>query len=570
MEKTRQKIAFQNAVSRLNSKNLEDLWLTHSLLSLHDYYAEWEGDQNILYPMLNMQRISMFGTAILASKAMSYKEKQFTSQDLARVFNNLSQAESWPDPSEVDDATFAALRMLSVLASAQFRFSENILRERLGRVYYMLEVLPVKYHDVLGKNHGSRFVDTSVVFKQHHGISISDFLLCGFIIIALHGHMYKGVYKPDEHAFRHVKEQLRTTIGMDILERVFGLIVDGSKGNYRNLMFDVKELESTQLSYPEGPHYQAFLNLISKTTKELRSLQRLSPFNVGYQGFKISPLRRYPIVRFENGVGYTVPNFRFLEHGIVLLPHFILQAAFPNNEYNETRGSLQELYIQDLTNARLPHLVTIPEIKYRHSKGEFRGPDLTIIEDGRLIVLESKARQIRAETHVDPLSDSLLVGLQGAVSALKRLPLKINHLFEGRPEYAHMQDLINSTRTSDPLCVVIVGEGVFGMAEAIQLLLERDPEHFLHTLKRPYAIMDLGTFERAVEVAASSVMSLYDLLMEYWQDSITLTPKDHPAEEFRGRGIDQDNRFSRQYVNRLFSKVKGIGVGTHPPFATDP
>ena len=70
---------------------------------------------------------------------------------------------------------------------------------------------------------------------------------------------------------------------------------------------------------------------------------------------------------------------------------------------------------------------------------------------------------------------------------------------------------------------MIVGESVFGMAEDIQLLLEKDPAHFLHTFKHPYSIMDLDTFERAVEVTASSDMSLYGLLLEYWEDSTTLT-----------------------------------------------
>ena len=47
---------------------------------------------------------------------------------------------------------------------------------------------------------------------------------------------------------------------------------------------------------------------------------------------RLNPLERYPIIRLENDT-YIIPNLRHLDTAATELIHYILQEAYPNNEY---------------------------------------------------------------------------------------------------------------------------------------------------------------------------------------------------------------------------------------------
>ena len=171
-------IAFNSAVSRLNGKNLRDLWLTHSLLSLLEFIPAWQGGYNVLFPWLNFRRVNLLGEAILASKALDYKEPKFTSVDLAFVFDNLSETVDYRDIVEGEGTPDEKiLAFIASMGNAQFRFQEDDLRERLGRAFALYEVFPRRYEKQLRQKHRGHFIDVPGEFEARFGLSVKDFLL---------------------------------------------------------------------------------------------------------------------------------------------------------------------------------------------------------------------------------------------------------------------------------------------------------------------------------------------------------------------------------------------------------
>jgi hypothetical protein len=551
-------VAFEKAVTKLNSKKLTDLWTTSCLLSCIDYFSKWDRRENLFMPMVHVQSVAMLHRAILESKAQHYKSKIFNSKDFPHVYNSLVNATD--DASllsgEADPGT-RLRRFLGTLANFQIRFQERGLRRRLGRAYGMLHDIPLTYKDVLSQRHGANFLDLVMVFPEKFGFSVKNFLLIGFCVLTL---VHERFYKPYSEIQSKIEAYL-VRIGRKYLSnrersQLLTRLIDDSKSWQDALIFKPQNLVIPGNSIFNIGNVKAYLRLVAKTTQQLRDLlYGVKAYSEGPLAERISPLERYPIVKLEDDT-YIVPNLSYFDMSLTELPHFMLQDTYKDNRYNELRGYIQELYLQKMIEVCLPHLNIIPEITYRKAREEVNGPDLTLIESKKLIVLESKAKRMRVASRVAPASEAFVEDIKGAFSAFEKIPSKIEDLYTGLPEYRSYKNILDMTRDSKPVATVVMGEGIYFMAEFLQDYLRDNPEHFLNRYTCPFCLLELDTFEDAVTIAATGNYSLHDLLRDYWEDSKITTVRDHPAEGFRGRKARDINPFIKKYVDMLFAELK--------------
>lgn len=400
-------------------------------------------------------------------------------------------------------------------------------------------------------------MDLVTVFPEKFGFSMKDFLLIGFCVLTL---VHERFYKPYSEIHSKIEAYLaridRKHLSNRERSQLLTQLIDSSKVWQDALIFKPQNLVIPGNSIFTIEKVLAYLRLVARTTQQLRELlYSVNAYSEGPLAERVSPLERYPIVELENGT-YIVPNLNYFDMALTELPHFMLQETYRDNRYNELRGYIQELYLQKLIEGCLPHLNIIPEITYRKAKEEINGPDLTLIEGKKLIVLESKAKRMRVASRVAPASEALVEDIKGAFSAFEKIPSKIEDLYYGLPEYRSYKNILDMTRDSKPVATVVMGEGVYFMAEFVQDYLSDNPEHFLNKYTCPFCLIELDKFEDAVTIATTGNSSLHDLLRDYWEDSKITTVRGRPAEDFRGRKARNINPFIKKYVDMLFTELK--------------
>lgn len=554
--------AFNLAITRLNNKNLVDLWLTSGLLSCIDYFDSLTQRQNFLMPTVNVENVSMLQRAILRSSSTEKKLAPFTPLDWTYVHNNLISATTrpglldGPEPGEV-----RLRRFLATLANSQFRFQENSIFDRLGRAYALLHAIPTAHRDTLQQMQKERFLDLPTVIPQAIGMSVKEFLFLGFACIALISSRFQANFVVSDELRAYTAPGQRDTL------RRHAEVIESFLTNIRQyrdwLPFQATDLIIQDLPITSLDTIQTYLGHFAKTTRELRDIAAKRPeYSEGHIPDRLHPLERYPIVRLDDG-RYIIPNLRYFLMTLTEGLHYLLQEAYPDDRYNQLRGYIQELYLQELLTDRLPTATLLPETRYQKAKQRVDGPDITFIEDTEpvLLAIESKAKRMRIATRVAPASSALIDDLDRVFKALERLPGKIADLYAQLPEYAPLQERIDETKGKAPIAWVVVGEGVYLLPELIYDHVQQTPGHFLQTFPYPYGVMALDIFEHAVELAASLPMPLHSLLHEYWQNGMRINDFNSPVtQSLNGRVASKQDRFVLKYVTALFAGI------TTPPW----
>jgi hypothetical protein len=244
-----------------------------------------------------------------------------------------------------------------------------------------------------------------------------------------------------------------------------------------------------------------------------------------------------------------------------LLRYSIGEVYKKKNQFHNMLGSIQEFFLKELLENRLPELEIIPETKYKDPRtgSDYDGPDFVLIENNRLIAIESKSKHITLDTRIEPHSEQLMTDLESSFNALKKLAEeKIPDLYSDIDEYKPYQEAIDKTKTQDkpPICIIIIGLGTFFMQEIIAAHKNKNPSFLLNKFQDPYCIIDLLSFTRAVEIAAAQNVPLYSLLEEYWRVADDNSPKQHTADAFGGRSFEAERSFLHGYFYKLFEKIK--------------
>src|SRR4030042_877102 len=434
------KLSFEKAVTRLNSKNLTDLWITSCLLSCIDYFSSWDKRVNIFMPMVHVQSVSMLQRAILESKSQHYKRDIFDSKDFPDVYNALVKAADDVDLLRGEAKPDTLLRsFFGTLANCQIRFQERDLRRRLGRSYGMLHDIPLTCKGILNQRHGKHFFDLTTVFLEKFGLSVKDFLLIGFVVLTLIHERFKPYSTIQSQVEDYLVQSGRRHLSNRERSLLLTQLIDKRKAWQEALIFQPQNLVVSGIPIFAIEKVKAYLQLVARSTQQLRELlHSVKAYSEGPLAERVSPLERYPIVALEDDT-YIVPNLSYFEMALTELPHFILQESYTDNRYNELRGYIHELYLQKLIENCFPSLTVIPEITYNRPKEEVSGPDLTFMEDNKLIVLEAKAKRMRVASRVSPASEALVDDIQGAFSAFEKIPSKVNDLHSGLPQYLSYQ-----------------------------------------------------------------------------------------------------------------------------------
>jgi hypothetical protein len=257
-------------------------------------------------------------------------------------------------------------------------------------------------------------------------------------------------------------------------------------------------------------------------------------------------LERYPVVWLSN-TEVAIPNVRYLYRGFADIIHFSLLEEKVQN-YDQVRGGLQELYLHVLLETRLPGITIMSERAYRRGKRLVKGADLTLIEDDRLILIESKAKRMRVETRLGMLPEELLKDLGGAVEAIGKSEEKIAELYAGIPEFADAQTIIDQAKDKPPITVAVLGEEITMMGEVITEFMKSYPDYPRAEAKGLYCILGIDAFERAVEVAATTGKRLGDLLEEYIAEAAANRPETPRVDEFGG-SIDLESSFAVSFFH---------------------
>lgn len=530
--------AFAESANILSCTSPRHVWSLCALLSVADAFAHRMPEEFPFFPALNQEKIRMFCEATLSSKALDYKTRELNVDQVIEALNYANRAltdyESINLMTELKGLAGPELALrffISRLGNIQLRYQDPRFHERIGRLIGMFEVLP--------QTHRQKMPTDFWTMANPVLNSIRDFL--EFPILSLAG----GVMALME-LYQRPYQQIVTR---------YSKLAAGGTSQHECLRILLEERREYQPRFilpveltVERSALDKFLELCARTTRELRELRQKDPvYRRGDVARRLSPLERFPVVLLSDRE-IVVPNVRYLYRNLPEIIHFSLwEAKIPR--YDEVRGGLQELYLQTLIETRLPNVITIPERSYRRGKQAVKSADLTLVEHDRLIIIESKAQRIRAETRLNMSPENLLDNLGGAVGAIEKTEAKITELYAHIPEFADVQVAIDQTRNNKPIIVAVVGEDITMMGEVIRELERSYPNYPLAGRSGLHCILGIDAFERAVEVAATSGERLAALLEEYMREASSTRHDSNPADEFGGP-IELVNTFAASFIHQ--------------------
>ena len=231
---------------------------------------------------------------------------------------------------------------------------------------------------------------------------------------------------------------------------------------------------------------------------------------------------------------------------------------FPQNQFNDTFGSVFEFYVNDYVKSRLKNVTILEEKRYKKSKNYIDGPDLTVIDElnDSLVLIEIKSKNIRHEIKLSPISNLFISDLDRPFKALEKLPSKLSDLYFGYKEYSEWQNEINKITSDNTFLLVLIGQGIYFMPEIINMLRQQDSKHFLNNFPYKFGMMRIENFELALELVYEGKAKFYKLLTSYWESSIKEGNKEHSAEQFGGLYPDLKDMYLNRYFEMIFDDLK--------------
>jgi hypothetical protein len=430
--------AFGEAATILSRTSPRDAWSLCALLSATEAFVETFEDF-LFFPLLNHEKVRVLCEVVLDSKALDYKSGNLTTDQIIDALNYGTRALTayegirlMEELRALSGSELALLVYLSRLGNIQRRYQDHRFHERVGRLIGMIEELP--------QTHRSKMPAEFWAMADPVLATIRDFI--GYPIISLAGGIMAllELYdRPYRELFVRFDREAARKAGP---ERCFKLLLDHRHEWQSRFILPVRLTEDrTALT--------RFFELFARTTRELRELRQNDPiYRRGGIARRLSPLERYPVI-WLSSAEVVIPNVRYLYRNFADIIHFSLwEEKIPN--YDSVRGGLQELYLQVLIETRLPGITMIPERPYQRGKQSVKGADLTLIEDDRLILVESKAQRMRAETRLSMQPEGLLNNLGGAVEAVGKIEAKITDLYAGISELQMFSQLLSKLKIGHP------------------------------------------------------------------------------------------------------------------------
>lgn len=542
-------------ISRLNGRNLEALLALSSVLSAVEVYGHAHHD--LLFLLLNNEKIRLLADAILISSARSYKEKRLDEEDFRYVFNSLDSAlydprieRDIPNFAERDRQLYGATKFFARMANLQIRQQQFHLTMHAGRAIGMLAFLPERYPSYFpGRLHSAVATFPGVV-RQKLGASVLELAFAHRVASLWYGQLNGQVWSlVNGRALAQGFYATPVHRQAVVLQAVRG----AAEQLAARAWFTAQSLHEFAGGRLPREAIEAYLSLAARSVRELREMGREAAYQIGPDGWRLSPLERHPIVAREgkggaDGREYLIPNVRTHLRSFAEVIHFTLQDAL-GDHYNDIRGALQEVYLRRMIEEQLPGAVVVPEQEYRRGKQNVRGPDLTVADarDDMLIVVESKARRTQAETRFT-MEESVFDGnFADVYDALKKSLQKIIDIRAGAGGYAAFAQEVGAAARK-PICVCVVGEAVYFINDLVRHRAAHDPAHPLYGYPYPFCIMSLDSFEFATAIARQDGVSLGVVLRSYWDASPINDVSSPRADDFGGRKLGELECFGASFV----------------------
>ena len=552
------KNSFKKAIKMLNKFNSIDLWCFCSQLSCLEYFSKLNRNDDIFFPLLHFERVSMLTKAILASNARDYKSEKIKSNILPKLLNLLNDATYFDlIDKNIDDPNKQLLQAFSKIANAQFNFQQFNIRTDLARAYLLYQIIPEQEEIFLKNKYKKSYVNIPKSFENQNGLKIKEYLVSEFTLFALYMLKYGQFLEINPNKIREFKNKIKNHPSRsDYIFRVLFQFVEILSTKRNSFLFSPNELIIKDSNILDQKLIKKYLSVVSRSPKFLEKLQNASIYRKGSLSIRLSPLERYPILKFTNDQ-YVLPNMRYFDSSIENLIHFNMQERYPNNQFNTTFGGVFEKYVLKLINERINDVIVIPEISYK-KKEQIDGIDSIIIDNknNSLITIEVKSKKISLDTRISPMSESLNYDMQRIYKALKKLPDKIEDIYAGLPEYKKWQININKVTKKNVICVVVLAGSLHFLPELINYMEHSEKNEILNNFQYKYCIMSIEDFELLVELVYHKKDTLTSLLTNYWKSSRTKSPKEYSAQLFGGHNLDTSDYFLRKYSDELFENME--------------
>lgn len=301
----------------------------------------------------------------------------------------------------------------------------------------------------------------------------------------------------------------------------------------------------------------AFLQLTSTTFHKLQLLNKELPFQSGHISERLSPLERFPIIKLDFP-RFCIPNFRLANSGFGELLRYALQNLYRNNEFTQVLGSCQEFLIEDLvSNLQIDDLQIVPEREYTRNGSSYRGPDLIVVENKRMLIIESKALHVSLNSRLNHYSEHLLKDLEPVVKAIKEVEdNKLPDIVARHDVYGDINDNLVDFMKCAPIIIAVVGQGIVSMQEHITKLKEKHPEHLFNKMSNPHIVIDIFNFYRALETAKYNNIPLYDLFYKFWEVGNNLGAKSNSSDMFEGFKYDANNTYCSKIGDSIIEVIR--------------
>lgn len=535
---------FDDAISRLNAKGMIPALSLCSGLSL---YELTNGPGTVAFPMLNLEKVRVLGDAVLRSKAAEYKAETLSDADLVYILNGCNEAladkrltKEVPNEAERTLMLYRLQTFFSRMAFFQIRPQQLALPNLASRLTATLTGLARRHLDAFPEDKralASRMPDK---IEAALGAPVEVVAYFPTAILALAQDMHDDLSREAKRRFdgapggvnRHRRAAVVNALARSIQQEP------------ERYFFSTRAV-ADRFAFSSRSSLEACFRIYAADVTELRRALSQPEFGTGPDGWRLSPLARYPIVRVRGARPYVVPNFRYLLRNFADVTHFYLQSRLDEQEYNEYRGAVQEVYVAECVRRRLRAVTVVTERQYdRPEAGRVRGPDVVVIDrsDRSIVAIECKARRISVDTRVNLSHATLSASVDGIEKILlgerktTGLPKKIDELYARLPVYEDVQHEIDATDKDRAICVVVLGEAVAQYTRLIRSRLAACGG-ILSAFPYPFCILDLEVFERAVEICAAEGISLAALLRDFWEKSGYFELDGTIPEQFMGHTI---------------------------------
>lgn len=548
---------FREASRLLNKYKLSNLLGVSSALSLLEVYPSENVKSFRINSSLNQVKTNLFAKAIFNSNSREYKSKLLKSKDFIKVFNHLT--DSMSKSSLLDEVDLSSKEtahdFIISLAVPQHWFQKSKIDESVGLYNLLYSEIPDKYTQTL-KSEPYDTVNLSSLFEDKFGLNIQIYFLIGLAIIAFYSNVHGKIAKLNSSEAAHLEKTYKSNYLGHVARRdVLVKYLERVSKKYNEFYFTPEAL-SKDMPYFSTEDVKKFLEITSAEPKKISSLRLKKEFKRGHISDSLHPLELFPVVNIEDR--YIVPDYRIYNIALTQILPFRILEKVNVNEYRQTLGKIQEIYIQEIINDRLPRVQIIPEIEYIRDGTQFKGPDLTLFEGDKAILIESKAKEITLDTRMYAASESLFSDLEGAIKAIVKLKeKKFPDLINKHSAYRKYFQQIDKIKNNPPIFVCIIGESVMGIQELIQNEIKRNSSFELVNFGFKFCFLDIIAFSKAVEIASHNPkVSLYSILCEFYDNSVDIDSTKPLSASFSEHEYDSSKTFLSHSFDRLIIKFR--------------